>query len=438
MAALRAIEDGAYADIALRRELSAARLTGGPAARATALVFGTTRLRRRCDYLLRPRLSRPLQQLAPPLRTVLRLGVYELLWAREAEPAAVVHGLVDLARASGGEGCAKLANAVLRRVAGEAETLRERPAELAPERDIEGCLVYWESHPRWLVRRWLATVGPERALARCRAGNREPSPTLRVNRLRSRREALLARLQAAGVEAEPGLLSPYAVHVRRAGPVESLPGWREGWFTVQDEAAMWVAAVSGAGPGCRAIDLCAAPGGKTTQLAEQMAGEGTIIACDRNAQRLARIQSTAARLGLGGITLCAGDARRLAETMEPADVVVLDAPCSGTGTLARRADLRWRLDAARLAELTALQTELLDTAVGLVRPGGVLVYATCSLEPEENQEQLDRLAERYPTVVPDPPPEAPPGWDVARADVLIEPSEEGHDGMYIARRRRLT
>ncbi|MBI2301951.1 MAG: methyltransferase domain-containing protein [Armatimonadetes bacterium] len=427
VAAVAAVEAGAFTDAALRDALADAELESGAAARATALATLAVRLRQRCDLVLQPRCSRPVEELDPWLRATLRVGAVELLWTDRHHTPSAVHGLVEVAKQTGRRELAGFANAVLRRIAEQAERLRQPPDTLSFETDPAGWLTGWESHPRWLVERWLAAVGADAALERCRAGNREPSLAVRRNPLRVGPEAFDAALSAAGVAARRGALVPEAWVLPSSRDVTQLPGFAEGWFTVQDEAAMCIAPVTGVQPGCRVIDLCAAPGGKATHLAELMGDRGEVIACDRNAGRLSRVEETVRRLGLSCVRTRAADARALPKVLLQADAVLLDAPCTGTGTLARRADLRWRLHPDRLIE----------AAAALTRLGGVLVYATCSLEPEENEAQMSWLAERRPDLVPDADAQWPAGADREQAWARIEPSEAGWDGMFVARRRRV-
>jgi 16S rRNA (cytosine967-C5)-methyltransferase len=402
-----------------------------------ALAYGSVRLRNRCDAVLAPLLTRPLAALDAPLRAVLRVGAYELLWAEQCEAAPTVHALVELAGRLGHEGWRRLTNAVLRAVARRVEELRVPAAELDAARDPVGWLTAWESLPAWLAERWCERFGAERALALGQAANAQPVLCLRVNPLRATRDELQARLAGSGCSCTPGDWSGQALRVESAGPPERLPGWREGWCSVQDEAAMLIAALAEPTPGARVLDLCAAPGGKATHLAELLGNQGQVLACDESAERLAQLAPAAKRLGLDCITPLVADARGLAQTVAPADVVVLDAPCTGTGTLARRVDLRWRLGPERLAAATSRQAELLRTAAALVKPGGVLVYATCSLEPEENQEQLERLAHECPTLAPDSPAAPPPGWDRERGWAVVWPRAGVSDGFFLARRRRV-
>lgn len=435
---LAATERGEPVDTVLARHLRGTDLPSGARGRATALSYGCLRLRNRCDFVVKPFLKRPLAQLHPIVRAVLRVGTYEMLWAQRAEPPAVVHSLVDLTRHHVSV-AAGFVNAVLRRVADGSEQLREPPAELLPPKQRRRYLSDWESHPRWLVDRWTQRHGLETAEQWCRAGNREPQVHLRVNPLRCTREQLQAALADAGVTATPGQLHPGCLHLTAPGDIEALPGFAEGWFTVQDEGAMLIAGVAEPQPGQRVIDLCAAPGGKAGHLAELMGNRGPVIACDISEERLALVRANAARTGLDEIVTELGDGRELAERLAPADVVLVDAPCSGTGTLARRADLRWRLRASAITALAADQQELLAAAARLVRPGGCLVYATCSLEREENQDVMAWFDQSQPEFRPDGRLAwAPPGWVEPAAMTTIRPDDEEHDGFFVARRRRHT
>ncbi len=433
---LVATERGEPVDTALTRHLRGLSLPPGARGRATALSYGCLRLRHRCDFVIKPFLKRPFAQLHPVVRAALRVGTYELLWAQRAEPPAVVHSLVELTRHHV-SAAAGFVNAVLRRVADGAEQLREPPAELLAPKQRYRYLSDWESHPRWLVDRWVQRHGLATTEVWCRADNREPQVHLRVNPLRCTRDQLQAALAEAGVVATPGRLHAGCLRLTAPGDIEALPGFAAGWFTVQDEGAMLVAGVAEPQPDQRVIDLCAAPGGKAGQLAELMGNQGTIVACDLSAERLDLVRQNALRTGLDEIVTELGDGRELAERLAPADVVLVDAPCSGTGTLARRADLRWRLRETAITALARDQQELLAAAARLVRPGGCLVYATCSLEREENEDVMAWFDQNQPEFRPDGRVAcAPPGWVEAAAMTTIRPDGEDHDGFYVARRRR--
>jgi len=425
--ALLRVDQGAYADKALAKELAAATAPPTHAARATALAYGAVRLRARCDWVLAPRLKRPLAGLDPWLRAVLRVAAFELLWAEQVDVAAAVHAYVDLARRRGHEGLAAMANAVLRRLAAERESLTQPPSELDPAVDLEGYLCHWASLPPWLARRWRERFDRAQVLSLAASANAEPRVAIRVNRRRIDRAALAARLAAAGFRCEPSGLSPAGLVLGPGARPETLPGFHEGLFTVQDEAAISIAEICRPRPGQRVIDLCAAPGGKATALAELLDDRGQVVACDVAPARLAGVARAAERLGLSCLQLVAGDARGAEQRLAPAAVVLLDAPCSGTGTLARRPDLRWRLGPERLAQVVETQRQLLHSAALLTAPGGVMVYATCSLEPEENEQQMAWLAGRHPELVTEA------DW----RDTTLWPVAGRHDGFFVARRRRI-
>ena len=220
---------------------------------------------------------------------------------------------------------------------------------------------------------------------------------IRANTLRVARDDLLARLIAAGVDAAASALAPEAIRLKGARAMEQVPGYEEGLFLAQDEGAVLVGHAVGPRPGERLLDLCAAPGGKTTHLAALSNDQAAVTALDDHEHKVELIRQNCRRLGVQNVTALATDARTF-KAGEPFDGLLLDAPCTGTGVLRRRADLRWRRTSEDLQELVALQRELLSNAAGLVKPGGRLVYSTCSLEPEENEEQMRWFAGNFPEI----------------------------------------
>jgi 16S rRNA (cytosine967-C5)-methyltransferase len=262
--------------------------------------------------------------------------------------------------------------------------------------------------PAWLARRWHDRLDRDEAfrLGFWFAG---PAPlTLRCNSLRCSREQLLAKLAQAGIEAEPGL-HPQAVRLRQTASIRDLPGYAEGWFSVQDESAMQVGSALAAQPGWTVLDLCAAPGGKTTHLAEQMQNQGRIVACDVEEQRLQTVRELSGRLGIGIIETHRLDPARGEAPPGPFDAALVDVPCSNTGVLGRRPEVRWRLSPEDLWHLAGLQERLLRLAIGRTRPGGTVVYSTCSIEPEENGEVVRRVLRGMPEVVLEAEENAVPG-----------------------------
>jgi 16S rRNA (cytosine967-C5)-methyltransferase len=343
----------------------------------------------------------------------LRLGTYQLVLMTQIPPHAALHQTVELAAAQGRPGAKGFLNGVLRRVAelltptptwadGPAadavplEDGRQRRLNKAvfpePTTEPAAYLAAAYAWPEWLTERWLARHGWDECL-RLGSWFAGPAPLwLRVNPLRVERDAYLERLREAGVAAESGT-HPQAIRLLEHATVRELPGYADGDFSVQDQAAMKVATALDPRPGMAVLDLCAAPGGKTTHLIELMANAGQVVACDIDEQRLRTVMTLAERLGLGGIATM-----KLSETVQPParqyDAAVADVPCSNTGVLGRRPEVRWRLTPRELPFLTALQQRLLTTAIESVRSGGAVVYSTCSIEPEENGELVRQVIEQ--------------------------------------------
>ncbi|HYE57178.1 MAG TPA: 16S rRNA (cytosine(967)-C(5))-methyltransferase RsmB [Rhodothermales bacterium] len=356
---------------------------------ATDLTAGVTRHLRWLDFLISPLVNGGLERLDAPVRAALRLGAYEIAVAG-TKPHAAVAEAVGAARTLAGRGAAGLVNAVLRRLAA-LEGHYPAPATGDAAEDL--ALRY--SHPTWLVRRWLGRFGVGGTEALLRHDNARPTYGLRTNPLRTTPEALRSRLDELGVPYESSPYLPDFVRlpalqaILRAGLV------REGRAYVQDEAAGLVVRVLDPQPDETGFDVAAAPGGKTLYAGALMQNRGRIVASDAHAGRLRLLERALPAAGLTIVETLAEDIETRAASGATADAVLLDAPCSGTGVLAKRADLRWQRTEADLAELGALQTRLLDAAAVLVRSGGRLVYSTCSIEPEENGAQVEGFLARH-------------------------------------------
>jgi 16S rRNA (cytosine967-C5)-methyltransferase len=375
---------GAYADVLLHAELGRSSLTAQDRAFATELVYGTLRWRGRIDFLLAQVLDRDLEKVEPPVANALRLGAYQLLFCDRIPAMAAVDEAVRSVRAAGAERATGFVNAVLRRLASECSNIALPDLEGDPLSHLTHAL----SLPPWIAARWLEQFGPEAAAALARASNAPPPLTVRANpRLGSAAE-LLVELRARFPDAVRCRLAPGGISLGRRGVPALDPAFLDGRFTVQDEAAQLVVDLLDPQPGERLLDACAAPGGKATAIAERIGESGQLVALDRNARRLDMIRRAARRLGLANIRCLERDASRsLADlaSAAPFDRVLVDAPCSGLGTLRRNPDARWRIapgDPARLAER---QAAILASAASVLRPGGVLVYSTCTLVPEENE-----------------------------------------------------
>ena len=340
------------------------------------LVYGVLRWRNRLDAAYGRFLLEPPARLSRVARAALRLGTYQLLFLDRVPAHGAVDTSVTLVGRSEGRKGKGLVNAVLRKVASEGFT---------PPEGIEERLVVWESHPRWLVRRWIAALGEERAQARCEANNREGPLVLRANSARAGAGELARSLAADGVTTAPGNAEPDCLRVAALGvPLTETASFSQGAFVVQDEAAALVSRFAGVVPGDRALDACAAPGGKSAVLS-WMAGErGFVAAGDLSLPRLGRVRENCARIS-APVCLLAMDVGK-PPFRDVFDVVLVDAPCSGLGVFRRHPDARWRLRGADLPRHRKTQIDLLAGAAQAVRPGGRLVYAVCSNEPEETEE----------------------------------------------------
>ncbi len=405
---------------------------------AMELVYGCVRRRETLDALLAAFVARPATEVEPGLWRLLRLGAYQVALLTFIPPHAAVSETVLLARQLHKPQWAGFANGVLRNLAraltdeydevpssrglpcagvaaplqnshdqnertpsaeslGELDRFRYRRLDRDvfpdPIRDPGGYLTSAGSFPRWLVDRWLARYAVAESLRLAAWFNGSGRMSLRVNPLRTDRSRVLEVLAACGIAAAPGD-SPACIRLGQTVRVEDLPGFAEGWFSVQDESAQEAALLLAPQSGERILDLCAAPGGKTTHLAELMSDSGRVVAADVDAERLERVKQASLRLGLTSVEtrlipdLRGAAAPAVGEVLggSPFDAALVDVPCSNTGVLGKRPDARWRIRPEDLRELPQLQGRLLRTALGLVRPGGRVVYSTCSLEPEENSE----------------------------------------------------
>ncbi len=411
--ALVRVEGGAYAHLALPAMLRESHLSARDRAQVTDLVYRTLRGQRRLDDLIARASKRRIARMDPPVRAALRLGAQQLLAG--VPPHAAVGETVAAApaRAQG------FVNGVLRALT--------RLGPPWPEPESEAVAL---SYPDWLADRLRADLGPERARATMVAGNEPGALTVRPNPRRTEVDALEAAFREADAEVERGRLVPDALVVRGGGDPAQLLPIADGRATPQDQGSQAVVAYLDPQPGERVLDIAAAPGGKATGIAERVGGEGRVLALDLNAGRLGLVARASKRLGLESLDLVVADGRNLPVPDAVFDRVLLDAPCSGMGVLARRAEARWRLEPESIAGLAALQLALLLEAARTVRRGGVLVYSVCTLTAEETSAVVEAAVARRPELVPMPPPPAP--WEGSGPGALLLPQAAGTDGMFVA------
>ncbi|MFN6531013.1 16S rRNA (cytosine(967)-C(5))-methyltransferase RsmB [Nostoc sp. ChiSLP03a] len=487
--ALRDVHKGAYADVALDRVLQKVNLPDCDRRLVTELVYGSVRRQRTLDTLIDRFAKKKSHQQPPDLRTILHLGFYQLRYQERIPASAAVNTTVQLAKENGFAGLAGFVNGLLRqyirlaeKIKGDALQLPENPVEfsdfspdlenlspnLSPTRgealnsppsllgkgagglgfalipnDVKSQverLGILHSFPDWIVQVWLEQLGFAETEQLCEWMNQSPTIDLRINPLRTSIEKVETALQSAGVLVRRIPHLPQALRfIGNTGSIQKLPGFKEGWWTVQDASAQLVSHLLDPQPGEVIIDACAAPGGKTTHIAELMADKGKIWACDRTASRLRKLQENSQRLNLQSIQIYTGDSRHFKQFQNTADRVLLDAPCSGLGTMHRHADARWRQTPESVRELSVLQRELLTHTSTFVKPGGVLVYATCTLHPAENEQVVSAFLADSPDWqiespigidLPDSTDSTPQGW------FKLWPHRQDIDGFFMVRLRK--
>ena len=381
-------KNGAWADASLKAALSSESLSAADAALCSRLVYGVVQNKLLLDYYLSAFCSQKPEKLQPPLLDILRLGAYQILYMDRIPVSAAVNESVELAKMNRRAAAAGLVNAVLRKLDREKSSLPP-----LPEKETERLSVQY-SHPLWLTERFQKLLGDEKeALISIHI---EAVPmVVQVNPLKTTAAALKEELNALGVSVEAHPTMPDTFYLANTGDLASLSPFGEGKFTVQDTAASLVAHAAGFTKGARVLDVCAAPGGKSFSAAFRMENSGEIIACDLHENKLKRVREGAKRLGITNIRTETADGRVFREAWENAfDFVLCDVPCSGLGIIRKKPDIRYK-DPAALAELPPIQRGILDNASRYVKPGGVLLYSTCTVLREENEEQTDAFLTRH-------------------------------------------
>jgi 16S rRNA (cytosine967-C5)-methyltransferase len=357
---------------------------------AAEIAAGVQRHRAALDHLIAIFAKRPLDRLDPEVVEILRLSIYQVLHLTRVPTSAVVDDGVDLARRAGKRSAAGFVNAVLRSISRtrQALPLPPRPEDAADRAAALAYLSITLSHPEWLAARWLDRFGLDVAEAWMRFDNEPAQLTLRANRFRMTPENLSNRLAASDIIVRRGRYAPDALIVEEGHPLRGT-GLDQGWFVVQDEASQLVAQLASPETPARVLDSCASPGGKSTAIAAAMDGRGLVVACDLRRRRIDLLRRTIGATGASNIRVVQADLLKPLPFSPIFDLVVVDAPCSGLGTLRRDPDIRWRRREDDLTVLAAAEITMLQHAAEAVAPGGRLIYATCSSEPEENEGVVD-------------------------------------------------
>ncbi len=419
----------AYANLALEQAFRQFGSDMEPKERAlaTELTYGTLRRLNSLDWILEQFVSKSLSKQTFWLRNILRLALYQIYYLDKTPGFAAVNEAVQQARKHGNPGAAKFVNGVLRSI------LRQKEDLSFPRHNLEEFMALEYSHPLWLVRRWVKQFGREEASALCQANNQAASLTLRTNTLKIDRAGLLQELKEAGWQVQESQYVPEGIIVQKAlAPLTTISAFKQGWFQVQSESSMLATLALNPKPGSLVLDLAAAPGGKTTYLAQLMQNQGEIWALDIYEHKLALLEENCRRLGVSCVRSFLQDAANL-PWQEKFDYILADLPCSGLGVLKHRPDARWHKQEAQIKELASLQRKILEQGIQALKPNGILVYSTCTITPEENQEQIAGLLRDFPVLKEDALPL--PMAD-GKSQIQLLPSVQGTDGFFIARLKK--
>ncbi|MBE9217066.1 16S rRNA (cytosine(967)-C(5))-methyltransferase [Plectonema cf. radiosum LEGE 06105] len=438
--ALRDVHMGAYADVALDRVLQKADLPDRDRRLVTELLYGSVRRVRTLDAIIDQLAKKKSHQQPLLLRTILHLGLYQLQFQQRIPSSAAVNTTVQLAKDNGFSGLSGFVNGLLRQYIRLGEEVGEHftiPLKL-PENPVKR-LGILHSFPDWIVSLWLEQFGFSETEKLCEWMNQTPSIDLRVNQLRSCCEEVETALQNQGILSERIPSLPHALRLlSHPGSIKNLPGFNQGWWTIQDSSAQLVSYLLNPQQGEVIIDACAAPGGKTTHIAELIGDTGKIWACDRTDSRLRKLQQNTQRLNLNSIQICVGDTRNFTQFQNSADKVLLDVPCSGLGTLHRHADARFRQTPESVEELSTLQKELLLHSSTFLKDNGSLVYSTCTLHPLENEGVIKWFLESHPNWEIEPPDINSPIHDYSTNEgwIKVLPHKHNMDGFFMVRLRK--
>ena len=422
--------NGAWADAALKAQLSRDGLSGPDAALCSRIVYGVMQNRMLLDFYIGAYCTQKPEHLQPPLLDILRIGAYQILYLDKIPDSAAVNESVELAKLNKRGQAAGLVNAVLRKIS---KNKNDLPA--IPDKDVERYLSIRYSHPKWLVKRLVNLLGREEAEAFLAADNGVSPMTVQLNPMKTTQEALVEELFQQGITAKPHAWVPGCLELSGTGDLTALPAFRDGKFMVQDGAARLVSLSAAVEPGEKVLDVCAAPGGKSFSCAFAMEDRGEIVSCDLHENKLKRIKEGAQRLGITCIETVTADGREHREEWDGQfDTVLVDAPCSGLGIIRKKPDTRYK-KADDLFTLPVIQAAILENAARYVRPGGTLVYSTCTILPEENEQVTDAFLAQHTDFIKDAF-ELPAPVGKLDGSLTLWPQRHETDGFYICRMKR--
>jgi len=406
----------------------------------TELVYGVLRWRGSLDWIIEQFFTSPNQRISRLIRNIIRIGVYQILYLDQIPVPVSVWTTVDLAKDYTNKRMASLVNGLLRNV----ERNRDKIEYPSIQKDPIKAIATRYSHPAWLVEKWLHYYGVEETISLCKANNTVPQFTVRTNTLKATRERLIEELQKEGVPCKTTLNSPEGIILDHPADITRLSSFQKGWFFVQDEAAQMISCLTNPQTGDQVLDLCAAPGGKSTHMAQMMNNQGHIVAVDVRGDKIALLQENQLRLGINIISAVLADAACGLPFLNQGrtfDKVLLDAPCSGLGILRRHPEGKWVKSSATITRLKKIQLAIIQNASIHVKSGGCLVYSTCTLNPEENEMVIEKFLSTAGNEfqVENPLPSLPSqvtSFIDSRGYFHTFPQRDSMDGFFGARLRR--
>lgn len=429
---LRVFERGVPLDVSLDKTLHRKQFAERGRRFLTQLVYGTVRHKLLCDHVLRKLCQQPIEQLSPPIHAILRMAIFQALFCNQVTTPAMVHTSVELAKRRGHAGLARMTNAVLRKAPASLDDVK-LPAR---ERSLARYLSVRYSLPPWLVDLWIREQGESAAEAVCAASNEQALTSIRVNTLKTAPEVLAENLGRSEINAAKRTSIPEELTLIDGGNGLRTKWFQQGCFMLQDPASMAVAHLVEPQPGESVLDLCAAPGGKTTHLAQITGGKAQITACEVEWKRLGPIRENIERLETPGIRIVCADGKQ--PPFRPGfDRVLVDAPCSGLGTLRRHPDIKWRMSEEAMGRLAETQQALLRSAVQLCKNGGLIVYSVCTFSRQETLDIVESVYNGGNVELEDGPAWLQP-WKIAKGQYRMLPSAEAWDGFFLTRFRKVS
>ncbi|PPA72101.1 16S rRNA (cytosine(967)-C(5))-methyltransferase RsmB [Jeotgalibacillus proteolyticus] len=414
-----------YSNLLLNHAINNFHLKGPDVGLLTELTYGTIQRKLTLDFYLAPFIKKKVEAW---VRNLLRMSLYQMIYLDRVPERAAIHEAVEIAKKKGHKGIAGLVNGVLRSIQREGLPALDEIKDPIERVSIE------TSHPYWLVDRWVKQYGIDKTREMCQTNLLAPVQTARVNTLLTTRDEVLSKLEREGVEAQPSHIIPEGISITR-GNIAHTEAYKQGLLTIQDESSMLVAYALNPEPGEHILDMCAAPGGKTSHIAQKMKNKGSIIALDLHPHKIKLVEENAARLGITTIKGQALDARKAQEHFdeESFDRVLVDAPCSGLGVLRRKPDIKYAKKEQDLHSLAAIQISLLESAARMLKPGGTLVYSTCTVDHAENNQTVKHFLKENNQMKLAPLSALPEPVQPLAEDVLqVFPQDFGGDGFFIA------